>query len=103
MRIPSGYIIVRGTVEEGGIIALSRGNKKRRPQWIRHGRLPECYVHSMRAIRRAIRRQRQWTLEASFAVGASYDPKTTYAIPAMTSAVPFLDLKKQLFGEGATA
>ena len=101
MDNPVGYVVINGAAQGKKVFALSRGNKKRCPRWIEHGEVIECYVHSIRALRRAIRKKRQWTLEASFVLGATYNRNSTYAELDATPAIPFSDFKVMLFGKTA--
>ncbi len=74
-----GYIIVKSKEDltESGITALSRSSKTRLScQWVQHPSLDECFVHSERAIKRAIRKKRAWTGEAEEAYWAYYNSDT---------------------------
>src|SRR5437588_819629 len=101
MNNPVGYIVINGAAQGKKVLALSRGNKNRRRHWIEHNETIECYVHSIRALRRAIRKKRQWTLEASFVPVATYNQNSTYAELDATPAIPLSAFQVMLFGEAA--
>jgi hypothetical protein len=74
-----GYILVtrKSDVE---VVALSGGRYQRKigpqpPREISHASIEECFVHSDRAIKRALRRRQPWINRVVEAHDAFYDPK----------------------------
>ena len=91
-----GYIILKTEPAVGQpLVALSRRGKTLPARWVEHRSLPECYVYTHRAIRRALKRDRDWTREAVLVIEAIYNPETAFAKPR-GEPIPFGELKSRL-------
>lgn len=102
-----GYIVLKAEPAEGQpLVALSRRGRVNSARWVEHRSLPECFVYSARAIRRALRLERKWTGEAVLAVPATYnvqgDPRTTLAEPDEKAQIPFAELRSRLTAAPST-
>jgi hypothetical protein len=89
----AGYILIKDEqpITSEGVLSLTRGNKKRPPIWDKRPNLSECFVHTPQAVRRAIKGQRDWMMQATTAVEAVYNSTTGYAEP-VGSPIPFAQL-----------
>lgn len=76
METPIGYIVIKTQEESGVVYALDRKHN-----WRRQKDLTWCFVHTVRTLKRAIRKGRTWTKEATAVLTATYNPSTEFAVP----------------------
>lgn len=95
-KATGGYIIVKEQRLDGSVVALSGARKTHNPQWVEHRELQDCYVHSWKYIKRAVRRKVAWVPEATQAIAAALDPGDG---PGKDRAVVDGDQNPYWFGE----
>jgi hypothetical protein len=76
---PRGYIIIEDKGESfEGLMALTRGGR-RGHHWKHHPNLGNCFVHSLKAIKRWLRNRREWMNPATTLIPAKFNRASTFA------------------------